>query len=806
MRFQDMPYQRIAYEEIEADYQALFRDVQAASCEADCLAALKKHDRLCDRMTPIDLCYVRHGMDVNDPFYAGEQTYYDEIGPKISALQQQFHRLLVESPFAGFFEKTLGSFAFSILQSSLLSEDERLIPLEQEENALLNRYHQLTANAKAVYRGQEVRLGSLTRDQQSADRAVRQSAYEAAVACWEGLREELEDIFDRLVDNRDRQARMLGYPGFVALSYRRMNRIGYGPEEVRAFREQVKTCLVPLAAELNERRRKRLGLDKLYPYDGGVYFPQGNPTPMGGESFCLEMTRKMYGDLSPETKEYIDDLLDNGLYDVAMREGKQSGGYCTELGAYRVPFIFANFDGTSENAYIMTHEGGHGFYFYLKRNEEIRERGWYTPEMAETHAMSMECFTSPFMELFFGSRAGDYRAMYLEKAVSLILYQCQQDEFQQIIYDQPGLTRQQRNDVWARLEKDYFPFREYPGEERRRAGTRWQRIPHVFLWPFYAIDYALAQVCALQYLRRMNEQPGEAWNSYMTFLRASGNQNFPEALQTAGLESPFAPGSLEKLMNWLRTQLSMTRSTPIPGRCSPRYRCRILTMKSSASAWSMYPPSRAAVPASRACCGRSRPGTLSAAPRQSGRAISRGRASDELEKAVDHLCRPVRCGRRGGAHCAQPWDRSGNGWVGCAPDEREQRLLRRGGPLYRLQRAGIHSGGGQFLRHSVPVPHDGAAVFPQKKQPRGKKNLLHLLPGEEGAPGGGGKVADQVGHAPGGAGLPAPVRRLCGTVLPAEIGREAGWAVPDGRDERQPALVAPICSTSRACVSVHAPG
>lgn len=186
--------------------------------------------------------------------------------------------------------------------------------------------------------------------------------------------------------NRDRQAKALGFASFVELSYLRMNRIGYTPEDVRRFREQVKAQLVPVAAALNERRRQRLGLEHLYPYDGGIFFPEGNPVPLGDEQFCLRMTRRMYGELSPETTAYIDFLMDNGLYDVTMRDGKLSGGYCTQLEAYRAPFIFANFDGTSENAYIMTHEGGHGFYFYLKRDEAIRERGWYTPEMAETHA------------------------------------------------------------------------------------------------------------------------------------------------------------------------------------------------------------------------------------------------------------------------------------------------------------------------------------------------------------------------------------------------------------------------------------
>ncbi|MGN1026284.1 MAG: M3 family oligoendopeptidase [Faecousia sp.] len=555
MHFHDMPYTRITYEAVEADYQALFRQLQAVSGRDDCLAVLESHYRLADKMTPMDLCYVRHGMDVNDPFYAGEQQYYDEIGPKISALENRFNRLLVESPFASCFESILGSFAFSLIRSGLEGYDTGLIPLQQEENALLSEYNRLVSNAKADYNGSQVSRGSLARDQQSADREVRRAAYHAAASSWEAQRDQLEDLYDRLVKNRDCQAKQMGYPSFVELSYLRMNRIGYTPEDVKRFREQVKACLVPFAAALTERRRKRLGLDHLYPYDSGVFFPEGNPMPLGDDGFCLEMTRRMFGSLSPETKEYIDFLLDNGLYDVAMRDGKQSGGYCTQFEAYRAPFIFANFDGTSENAYIMTHEGGHGFYFYRKRIEKIRERGWYTSEMAETHAMAMEFFTAPYMELFFGERAEDYRAMHLEQAISRILYQCQQDEFQQIIYEQPLLTPQQRNAVWVELEQAYFPFREYTAEERSRIGSRWQRIPHVFLWPFYAIDYALAQVCALQYYRWMQEDPEAAWRSYLAFCDASGNRNFPESIRSAGLENPFESGSLKDLMNWLQTRL-----------------------------------------------------------------------------------------------------------------------------------------------------------------------------------------------------------------------------------------------------------
>ena len=555
MHFHDMTYQRVTFEEAAACYEALCRELEAVSCEADCLAVLKSRYRLCEKMTPIDLCYVRHGMNVNDPFYAEEQRYYDEIGPKIGELSNRFDRLLVASPYSACFERLMGSFAFSLIRYGLEGYDSSLISLEQEENALISKYNQLVSNAKVDYNGRQVSRGSLALEQQSADRDVRRAVYQAVAASWDAQREELEDLFDRMVRNRDQQARALGYENYVPLSYLRMNRIGYAPEDVARFREQVKRDLVPIASALGKRRKARLGLDHLYPYDT-INFLNGNPVPLGGEEFCLDMTREMFHRLSPETKEYIDFLLDNGLCDVSPRDGKQGGGYCTQFEAYRAPFIFANFDGTSENAYIMSHEGGHGFYFYLKREKEIREQGWYTSEMAETHAMTMEFFAAPYMELFFGDRAEDYRKMHLEGAVSRILYQCQQDEFQQIIYENPRLTKAERNDVWKRLEEAYFPFREYPDDEdRAQIGTRWQRIPHTFLWPFYAIDYALAQVCALQYCRWIEEDHDGAWQSYLTFCRASGSRNFPEAIEAAGLESPFAETGLKNLMNWLQTRL-----------------------------------------------------------------------------------------------------------------------------------------------------------------------------------------------------------------------------------------------------------
>ncbi len=555
MHFKDMPYSRITYEEVEQRYRALQEEFRHAGSAEACMAVIRKRYALIDDLTVKEICHVRHDMNVNDPFYAAEKAYYDEIGPKILDLSNQFDKLLLESPFRPELEKILGPMAFPMMEEAQKSFDERLIPLAQEENVLISQYKQIVSNATVLWEGKQIKRNRMSPYTKSEDRETRRKASLAVSDSWEAQRNKLEEIYDKIVCNRQKQAEVMGYANYMELSYHLMTRIGYGPEDVARFREQVKQHLVPFLGQLQERRRIRLGLDHLYSYDGGLYFLNGNPTVTGTTEDSLEATRKMYTEMSPETAEFIAYLLDNGLYDVEIRNGKVGGGYMTTFEKYRAPFIMANFDGTTENAYIMCHEGGHAFQGYLKRNEEIKERRSYTSETAETHAMSMEFFAEPYMKLFFGDRADDYNTMHLEDALKLIASECQQDEFQQLIYENPDMTSEERNAVWKRLDKEYFPWIDYQGNVNLQEGRRWQRITHMYQWPFYAIDYALAQVCALEYYHWMNTDFGAAWKSYLTFCRDTGTKSFPQLVADAGLDDPFKAETMVHLVNWLQSRL-----------------------------------------------------------------------------------------------------------------------------------------------------------------------------------------------------------------------------------------------------------
>lgn len=547
MKFSEMPYKRLTLEEIEAVYRHLEELAAKAEDESDLEEILREKKRLQEAMTALELCYIRHHMNVNDAFYAQEQAYYDEISPQISGLSSHFNDMLLASPLAERYREVIGPQAAAMLECDRRCFDSSIIPLLQEENSLTESYMKLTSNAAAEWEGEKINRSLMGKYTQSADRETRRKATLALSASWEEQRAGIEDIYDRLVKNRHAQARALGYENYAELSYPKMNRIGYGRQDVERFREEAKRELVPVWVRMQEAKRKRLKLEHLYSYDNGVNFLEGNPVPKGDTEACMEYAREVFTRLSPETAEFIRKFMEDELYDVAMRDGKADGGFMTMLPAYRMPFIFANFDGTAENAYVMAHEGGHAFQGYLKRNEEVIEHSQNTSEVAESHAMAMEFFVLPYMELYFGERAGDYATMHLEGAVNRILYQCQQDEFQQLVYENPEMGKEERNRLWKRLENDYFPGRDHGEDTYLREGRAWQKVPHMFYWPFYAIDYGLAQVIALEYRKLMKEDFGAAWESYLWFCRNSGLMSFPELAKGAKLKSPFEEGALSGL-------------------------------------------------------------------------------------------------------------------------------------------------------------------------------------------------------------------------------------------------------------------
>ncbi len=553
MKFQDMPYERVDMDQVVRDFQALMADFANAGSGEEQFEVHKRYYKMFDCVaTMMVISSIRYDVNTADEFYEAEHRYYDEKGPILSSLMVAYQKLMYESPYRAYLEEQIGPVAFKNMEIAQKSMDEKLIPLMQEENALTMAYNKLIAGAKIDFDGKELNLSLMTPYLENVDRGVRRAAWEKYDEFFCENEAELDELYDKLVKNRTAQARLMGYENYLELGYYRMNRNCYGKEEVENFRRQVKEVLVPYAEELHEARRKRLGLEKLSAIDQNVFFLNGNPAPTGTPEEIMAAGQRMYSELSPETREFFDFMMENQLFDVLGRKNKKAGGYMTYLAEYHAPFIFANFNGTSGDVDVITHECGHAFQGYLSGMDPIKEHSDITMETAEIHSMSMEFFAEKWTELFFGDRAQEYREMHLADAVIFIPYGCMVDEFQHIVYENPDMTPAQRKEAWMQLEAVYRPHRDYEDLPFFSKGGFWQRQQHIYNSPFYYIDYCIAQTCALQYKGMMDADFESAWASYLKLCKLSAKDFFVNVIKEAGLACPFEEGCLEKVVAGLR--------------------------------------------------------------------------------------------------------------------------------------------------------------------------------------------------------------------------------------------------------------
>ncbi|MCI9318538.1 MAG: M3 family oligoendopeptidase [Lachnospiraceae bacterium] len=552
MKFQDMPYERVDFTQVEKEMKELMDAFDKAESGEEQFEVHKKYYALTDRVsTLMTIANIRFDVDTTDEFYSKEHEYYDQQRPIYSNLVLDYQKRMFHSPYRDYLEQKIGPVAFKNMELAQKAMDEKLIPLIQEENNLTMEYDKLIAGAKLHFDGKELNLSLLRPYLIHRDRDVRAAAWKEMSAFFTANAEKLDELYDKLVKNRTAQAKKMGYENYLELGYYRMNRNCYGKEEVEAFRSQIKEYFVPFAEELHDRRRQRLGLEQLKYIDEQVYFKDGNPEPTGSPEEILASGQKMYGELSPETKEFFDFMRENELFDVLGRKTKRAGGYMTYLPLYQSPFIFANFNGTSGDVDVITHECGHAFQGYLSGKDPIKEHGDIGMETAEIHSMSMEFFAEKWMSLFFGDRAQDYIDMHLEDAAAFIPYGCMVDEFQHIVYENPEMTPAERKAAWKKLEKEYKPHLDYGDDGFFGQGGFWQKQLHIYDYPLYYIDYCLAQTCALQYKVKMDADFDGAWQSYLELCKLSASDFYTSMLKEVGLDSPFEPGCIKNIVEKL---------------------------------------------------------------------------------------------------------------------------------------------------------------------------------------------------------------------------------------------------------------
>lgn len=557
MTFQDMPYVRPDLDAFREKAEKILRTItSAASAQEQAGAYLEFEALRKETDTVCSLAYVRHTIDTRDEFYSQENDYLDEIGPALQEIGRKIDLALLDSPFRSELEERFGKLFFTNLEIGVRTMSPAIMDLMQEENRLQSEYQRLYASATAEWQGEQLPLPKLGPFKQSTDRAVRRAAFEAEAHWFDDHQEELDSLFDKLVKCRTAQGKALGYDNYLPLGYDRLGRNCYGPEQTAVFREQIARDVVPIAVKAKREQAKRLNVDHLKIYDDPLMFPDGNADPIGTSDSILAAGREMYHALSRETGEFVDFLYDGGLMDVLSKEGKAPGGYCTNFPLYQAPFIFSNFNGTSGDVDVLTHEAGHAFAFYrTARKGYLSALCTPTMEACEVHSMSMEFLTAPWHEKFFGPLTRKYELSHCESALTFIPYGCMVDEFQHLIYENPDMTPAQRNETWLELERKYRPWIDFDNLPFYSRGAGWQRQLHVYLYPLYYIDYCMAQAVAFQFWLASLSDREDAWARYLRFVDAGGTMTFQELVEAAGLKLPYAPDSIREtgaaISDWL---------------------------------------------------------------------------------------------------------------------------------------------------------------------------------------------------------------------------------------------------------------
>ena len=557
MKFSEMPYRRVEKAVLDQISRLTERLTCASSAEEAEKIFMESEAISTEVQTMMNLCYIRSTIDTTDEFYAAEQEYNDELTPLLTEKSQEFSKALCASPFRGELEKKWGTLLFTNAELSMKGFAPELVPLLQEENALTSQYQKLYASAKIDFDGKVLTVAQLAPYKQSADRAVRKAAYEAEGSFFDANREQFDEIYDKLVKNRTAQAKKLGYENYLELGYIRLNRNCYGPADVARFRRQVVESMVPVVAEIKKAQAKRIGIADMKFYDDNFFYPDGNAAPQGTPEELLAAGEKMYTEMSPETAEFAKLLFGNELFDVLAKPGKAPGGYCTSLPAYKAPFIFSNFNGTAGDVDVLTHEAGHAFADYVAaRTIPILDLRSPTMEGCETHSMSMEFFTAPWHRLFFKEQTEKYEVSHAEDALIFIPYGSMVDHFQELMYTHPEMTPEERNETWLKLERQYRPYLEFEDLPFYSRGAGWQRQLHIYQYPFYYVDYCLAQSMALQFWMESVKDWKAAWRKYLKFVGMGGTRTFVDLIRESGLLSPLDDGSIAKIVEpvskWLK--------------------------------------------------------------------------------------------------------------------------------------------------------------------------------------------------------------------------------------------------------------
>ena len=439
---------------------------------------------------------------------------------------------------------------------------EENVPLETEEAKLSQQYQKLSGSLTVQFQGEEKTLVQMGRYLEEPDRSLREQAWTLVAQRRLQEAEKFEEIFDQLVRLREQIARNAGFSNYRDYAFRARARFDYTPQECYAFHDAIEREVMPLLHKLHSERRSLLDLPALRPWDLAVD-PQNLPPlrPFDQVETMVERTQRIFDQLDPNLSQGFRLMGTLKLLDLANRKGKAPGGYQSTLSESRLPFIFMNAVGVQRDVETILHEAGHAFHALATRDEDLYAYRHAPIEFCEVASMSMELLGNEFIGSFYNPEdSRRARRDHLEGIIEIFPWIATVDAFQHWIYTHPGHTRGERTAAWLDLMKRFGGDVDWSGFELVRANL-WHRQLHIFLHPFYYIEYGIAQLGALQVWANSRRDRAGALRDYQQALKLGGSRPLPELFQSAGCKFDFSAATVKPLMELIRSELDKLEKT-----------------------------------------------------------------------------------------------------------------------------------------------------------------------------------------------------------------------------------------------------
>ena len=434
---------------------------------------------------------------------------------------------------------------------------EENVALETEEAKLEQQYQKLSGSLTVPFRGEEKTLQHMARYLEEPDRALREEAWRlVADRRWQEA-DRFEDLFDQMLKLREQIARNAGFGNYLEYAFREKGRFDYTPADCREFHEAIEQEIVPVMRELQAARRKQLKLSALRPWDLDVDpFKRAPLRPFEQVDQMVSRTQNIFDKLDAKLARGFQTMRDLRLLDLANRKGKAPGGYQSTLNEARLPFIFMNAVGLQRDVETMLHEAGHAFHALATQTENLYPYRHAPIEFCEVASMSMELLGNEFLEEFYAKPEADRaRRDHLQGIVRFFPWMAAVDAFQHWIYTHPGHTRADRTAAWLDLMRRFGGDVDWNNLENLR-GSAWHRQLHIFLHPFYYVEYGIAQLGALQIWSNSRRDKAKALAAYQQALALGGSRPLPELFATAGCTFALTRATLQPLIALVRSELA----------------------------------------------------------------------------------------------------------------------------------------------------------------------------------------------------------------------------------------------------------